>query len=163
MEPDRPDGDGENRALPLRARGEDGFAGGFEGLLFGFLLFVVGTLLIAFAWGVLDTKTATGEAARQAVRTFVEAPNASNAAIEAQTAADAALAGYGRNPSLAKVAFVGGGFTRCDRVTIAVTYPAPLIELPFVGQLGRGMSVRSQHSELVDPFRSGLGGVAGCG
>ena len=147
----------------MRARGEEGFAGGFEGLLFGFLLFVVGTLLIAFAWGVLDTKSATGEAARQAVRTYVEAPDASSAASEAQTAADAALAGYGRNPSLAKVALVGGRFTRCDRVTISVSYPAPLVELPLLGQLGRGLSVRSQHSELVDPFRSGLGGVAACG
>jgi hypothetical protein len=144
-------------------RGEDGFAGGFEGLLFGLLLFVAGTLLIAFAWGVLDTKTATGEAARQAVRTYVEAPDASSAPKEAQSAADAALAGYGRNPSLAKVALVGGTFARCDRVTISVSYPAPLVELPFLGPLGRGLSVQSRHSELVDPFRSGLRGVAECG
>jgi hypothetical protein len=147
----------------VRGRGEDGFAGGFEGLLFGLLLFVVGTLLVAFAWGVVDTKSATGEAARQAVRTYVEAPDGASAASQAQTAADAALAGYGRDPARAKVALVGGQFVRCDRVTISVTYPAPLLELPFVGQLGRGMSVRSRHSELVDPFRSGLGGVAACG
>jgi len=147
----------------VRGRGEDGFAGGFEGLLFGLLLFVVGTLLVAFAWGVVDTKSATGEAARQAVRTYVEAPNGASAAIQAETAAAVALAGYGRNPTRAKVALVGGRFTRCDGVTISVTYPAPLLELPFVGQLGRGMSVRSQHSELVDPFRSGLGGIAACG
>ena len=147
----------------MRARGEEGFAGGFEGLLFGLLLFVVGTLLVAFAWGVLDTKTATGEAARQAVRTYVEAPDASSAATRAEGAADAALAGYGRDPARAKVSLVSGGFARCDRVAIAVTYPAPLLELPFVGQLGRGISVSSQHSELVDPFRSGLGGAAACG
>ena len=147
----------------MRGKGDDGFVGGFEGLLFGFLLFVVGTLLVAFAWGVLDTKTATGEAARQAARTYVEAPNAPEAASDAQGAADAALAGYGRNPALAKVALIGGAFTRCDRVTISVSYPAPLVELPLLGQLGRGISVSSRHSELVDPFRSGLNGVAECG
>ena len=146
----------------MRERDEDGFAGGFEGLLFGLLLFVAGTLLVAFAWGVIDTKSATGEAARQAVRTYVEAPNGASGAIQAEAAAGAALAGYGRNPARAKVSLVSGGFSRCDRVTIAVSYPAPLVELPFLGQVGRGMSVRSQHSELVDPFRTGLGGAAAC-
>lgn len=151
------------KAPRSRARGDEGFAAGFEGLLFGVLLFVAGTLLIAYAWGVLDTKTATGEAARQAVRTYVEAPTAASAAPAADEAAAAALSGYGRNPARARVTFLSGQFARCDRVTIAVTYPAPLLELPFVGALGRAQSVRSEHSELVDPFRSGLPGTATCG
>lgn len=146
-----------------RGRGDDGFAGGFEGLLFGLLLFVVGTLLIAYAWGVIDTKTATGEAARQAARTYVEAPDAPSAAAGAGRAAAAALAGYGRDPARARVQLLSGGFARCDRVTIAVSYPAPLLELPLFGTLGRGQSVTSEHSELVDPFRSGLPGAAPCG
>jgi len=143
-------------------RGDDGFAGGFEGLLFGLLLFVIGTLLIAFAWGVVDTKTATGEAARQAARTYVEAPDGPAAALGAAQAARAALAGYGRDPDRARMALVSGRFARCGRVTIAVTYPAPLVELPFFGALGQGVDVRSEHSELVDPFRSGLSGTASC-
>lgn len=147
----------------MRARGDDGFAAGFEGLLFGLLLFVAGTLLIAYAWGVLDTKTATGEAARQAVRTYVEAPDAATAADAADQAAAAALSGFGRNPGRAGVALVSGRFARCDRITIAVTYPAPLLDLPFVGPVGRAQTVRSEHSELVDPFRSGLAGTAACG
>ena len=145
-----------------RGRGEDGFAGGFEGLLFGMLLFVAGTLLVAYAWGVVDTKTATGEAARQAARTYVEAPTQGLAAAEAQQAAAAALAGYGRDPSRATVGLVAGGFARCRRITIAVTYPAPLLRLPFIGSLGYGQSVTSEHSELVDPYRSGLPGSALC-
>ena len=39
---------------------------------FGLLIFVVGSLLIANAWAVVDAKFATDAAARQAVRTFVE-------------------------------------------------------------------------------------------
>ena len=151
-------------ARPSRRRGLDeaGFVGGFEGLLFGVLVFVVGTLLVAAAWGVVDTKTAVDVASRQATRTYVEAPDATVAGVEAQEAADAALSGYGRNPSKAKVALVQGRFSRCNRVTIAVSYPAPLMILPFVGRVGTGMPVRAEHSELVDPYRSGLAGTAGC-
>lgn len=143
-------------------RGDDGFAGGFEGLLFGMLIFVAGTLLIAYAWGVVDTKTATAEAARQAARTYVEAPGSAVAQTDADQAAAAALAGYGRNPAQATISLVSGQFARCQRITISVTYPAPLIELPFFGSVGRGSTVRSEHSELVDPFRSGLPGVSSC-
>ncbi len=136
--------------------------GGFEGLLFGLLIFVVGTLLVAYAWAVVDTKAATEDAARQAVRTFVEAPTAGVAGPEAQQAALDALAGYGRSASRARVALVSGGFVRCQRVVISVSYPAPLVELPFVGALGRGGTITSEHSELVDPYRSGLPGTSTC-
>jgi hypothetical protein len=143
--------------------GQAGFVGGFEGLLFGLLVFVVGTLLVAAAWGVIDTKTAVDVAARQAARTYVEAPDANVAGVDAQQAADAALMGYGRNPSKAKVVLAQGSFARCDRISIAVSYRAPLMILPFIGRVGTGMSVRAEHSELVDPYRSGLAGTAGCG
>lgn len=146
-----------------RGRGDDGFVGGFEGLLFGMLIFVAGTLLVAYAWGVVATKTATGEAARQAARTYVEAPDQAVAAAEADQAAASALAGYGRDPAQAKVDLVAGGFARCDRITITVSYPAPLFQLPFFGSLGRGLAVTSRHSELVDPYRSGLPGSSACG
>ena len=152
-----------SRPARVGGRGEDGFAGGFEGLLFGMLIFVFGTLLVAYAWGVVDTKTATGEAARQAVRTYVEAPDAGIAATEARRAADSALSGYGRDPSRARITVVSGTFSRCDRITISVSYPAPLLRLPGLGTLGRAQSVTSEHSELVDPYRSGLSGTASCG
>ena len=141
---------------------ESGFVGGFEGLLFGFLLFVAGTLLIVHAWAVLDTKTATEEAARQAARTYVAASGATVAASSAETAAADALIGYGREPSMAKVGVSTGSFGRCQRVTISVSYPAPLLVLPFVGRVGTGEEVRSVNSELVDPYRSGLPGTATC-
>jgi len=143
-------------------RGEEGFVGGFAGLLFGMLLFVAGTLLAAYAWGVVDTKTATAEAARQAVRTYVESSDAARATAEADQAADDALTGYGRDPGRARVSISSGPFLRCARVTVTVTYPAPLFYLPFVGRLGSGQAVQALHSELVDPYRSGLAGVATC-
>ena len=144
------------------AQEADGFVGGFEGLLFGFLLFVAGTLLISYAWAVVDTKAATEEAARQAARTYVEASSATLAASSARSAAAAALAGYGRDPNRATVDLAVGSFGRCERVTISVEYPAPLLALPFVGRVGTGQDVRADSSELVDPYRTGLPGTSEC-
>ncbi len=143
-------------------RGEAGFVGGFEGLVFGLLLFIVGTLLISAAWAVVDTKFAVDTAARQAVRTYVEAPDAAVAGTQADEAADSALEGYGRSPSAASVRLVSGAFARCDRVTIEVSEPSPLLLLPWIGRVGSGQRVTAEHSELVDPFRSGLPGTSTC-
>ena len=145
-----------------RRREDDGFVGGFEGLAFGFLVFLAGTLLVSYAWAVVDTHSATTEAARQAARTYVEAPDQAQATADADRAAAEALSGYGRDPARARVTLAAGGFARCGRITVSVSYPAPLLDLPFVGLLGRGTVVRSSHSELVDPYRSGLAGVASC-
>jgi hypothetical protein len=145
-----------------RLHGEAGFVGGFEALLFGTLLFVAGTLLLSYAWGVVDTKAATEQAARQASASYVQAGSAAEATRVATQAADAALRGYGRNPQRGSVALTSGRFGRCQRVTISVSYPAPALMLPFVGAVGSGPRVRAEHSELVDPFRSGLPGTASC-
>jgi hypothetical protein len=51
---------------------------------------------------------------------------------------------------------------RCARATFVVSYEIPAISIPFVGGFGGApFRVRSTHSELVDPFRSGLPGDAG--
>ncbi len=44
-------------------------------LPFGVLIFVVGALLVTNAWGVVDAEIAADAAAREAVRTYVEAPD----------------------------------------------------------------------------------------
>ena len=148
--------------MGVRARGDDGFVGGFAGLLFGLLLFVAGTLLVAFAWGIVDTKSALVDAARRAGRTYVQSPDPVVAARDATLAAADTLAGYGRDPSRGRVRFESEGWGRCDRVTVVVSYPSPLLYLPFVGRVGTGQSVQADHSELVDPYRSGLPGAAAC-
>jgi len=182
---DHPDGDHPHGALSLtyflgkreslfrpstaraswrcRDSSDGGFVGGFEGLLFGLLLFVAGTLLVSYAWAVVDTKTATEAAARQAAVTYVQAPSAAAAFASARQAAEVALAGYGRDPGRSRVTLVAGSFGRCQRITISVTYPSPLLVLPFVGRIGSGERVRADRSELVDPYRSGIPGTAACG
>jgi hypothetical protein len=122
---------------------------------------VVGGLLVANAWGVVDAKVAAEAAAREAARAYVEAPSGGDAASAAGEAGAAALAGHGRDPRRMTLA-VEGGFARCARVTVEVRYPVPAVAVPWVGGFGTGFTVRARHSELVDPFRSGLAGRAGC-
>jgi hypothetical protein len=147
-----------------RSRGDEGFAGGFAGLLFGLAIFVIGTLLAAYAWSVVETKAAASAAAREAARSYVEAPNSVVGLDAARQAALGALSGRVSNPARAVISLTSGVFGRCQRVTISVAYPAPALRLPLVQTLGPlgGHTVRAEHSELVDPYRTGLPGVAQC-
>lgn len=147
-----------------RSPEEDGFVGGFAGLLFGLAIFVIGTLLVAYAWSVVETKAAASAAAREAARSYVQAPNAVVGIDAARQAALAALTGRVSSPGRAAVELTSGVFGRCQRITFSVSYPAPALELPLVQTIGPlgGHMVRAEHSELVDPYRTGLPGVARC-
>lgn len=138
--------------------------GGIEVLPFGVLTFVIGTLLVANAWGVIDAKAAATAAAREAARTFVEAPSPIDAHAGATAAAREAMAGHGRDPERAIVT-VEGPFARCAPVLVRVTYPVPAIHLPWIGGFGEAFRVQARHSEIVDPYRSGALGTeaAACG
>jgi hypothetical protein len=153
-------------------RGDRGQVGGIEVLPFGLLVFVVGTLLVANAWAVVDSKLAVDAAAREAARDFVEAdvPAAGDfgeAEATARRAGYEALAAHGREPARSTVALTGlespGGqadFTRCARATFTARYDVPVIHLPWIGGFGSGMDVTGRHSELVDPYRDGVPGSA---
>jgi hypothetical protein len=146
-----------------RLHGDAGQVGGIEALPFGLLVFVLGALLIANAWAVVDAKFATDAAARQAARTFVEGNEPTDALAAAEEAALSALEAHGRDPHRAAVEARGQlGLERCDRATFEVSYSVPALSLPLIGGYGRSpFTVRSSHSEVVDPYRSGLPGDAG--
>jgi hypothetical protein len=133
-----------------------------EAVIFGVLVFVLGTILVANAWGVIDTKLAATSAAREAARTYVEASSAPAAATTAEEAAREAMAGHGRQQDRMQLELVAGRFSRCARVTFEVRYQVPLVAIPLLGQRGSGLTVRARHSEVVDPYRSGLSGTAAC-
>ena len=150
-----------------RWRDERGVVGGFEVLPFGFLIFVAGTLLLANAWGIIDGKIAASGAAREAARAYVEstATDGGVALAEAEAAAEAAIAGHGRDPSRMTLSSSGPlVFERCAPATFVVTYDVPTITLPWIGGFGPGVfSTSARHSEVVDPFRDDvpLGDPAG--
>jgi hypothetical protein len=145
-------------------RDEDGQVGGVEGLLFGFAVFVLGTLVVVNAWGVIDARGAAAASAREANRTFVESSSGSTylALAEAHAAAEEAIAGYGRDPERMDLVPESAELVRCARVTMRVDYPVPLISLPLLGRHGHGFTASARHSELVDPYRSGLADRGEC-
>ncbi len=137
--------------------------GGVEAAVFGVLVFVFGTLVVANAWAVIDAKLAAGSAAREAARSYVEAPSASDAGLAAHRAAEEAVRGHGRQVERMKLERVSGSFARCARVTLEVRYRVPVVAVPVLAQGGSGFTVASRHSEVVDPYRCGLQGEAACG
>jgi hypothetical protein len=149
------------RAARRWHRDERGQAGGIEALPFGLLIFVVGALLVASAWAVIDAKLAVVSAAREAARTYVEADDAASAQAGAVAAAEEAMANHGRGGGVEVTIEAPASFTRCATVTVRASYQVPAIPLPWVGGLGE-LEVSSTHSERIDPFRDGLAGEAQC-
>jgi hypothetical protein len=148
---------------------ERGQVAGLEGLAFGMLLFVVGLLIVANAWGVIDAKMAAGAAAREAARTYVKAPAGTDALALGIQAGQDTLASLGRHDPAQRVELISGSFTRCAAATFRVRVPVPLIRLPWLGSHGTGFTAVATHTEIVDPYRSGLvgdptlKGAASCG
>lgn len=148
----------------MTGRDDAGQVAGIEGVAFGFLLFVVGALVIANAFAVIDAKAAASAAAREATRSIVEssASTAEEAMDEARRVARETMAGYGKDlEERGRLLPEQLDFRRCGRVAIAVEYDVPFAALPIVGG-GRLFTVVGRHSEIVDPYRSGLEGVAAC-
>ncbi|MCU0310254.1 MAG: hypothetical protein MUE36_04840 [Acidimicrobiales bacterium] len=136
-----------------------------EVLAFGLLVFVIGTLLVANAWGVVDAKLAATSASREAVRSYVEASGPAIATELAAAATRSAIAGHGRDPDRAEMEITHADdrpYSRCTRATVTVSYPVPALALPFVGGFGEAFEVTARASEIVDPYRSGLPGEARC-
>lgn len=135
---------------------------GAELLAFGFVLLVGLILLVANVWAVIDAKMTVTAAAREGARAMVEG-RAATAGDDGQRAANAVITGANR--LLSNVTFaadVDGSYERCSRVTVRITAKVASIALPHIGALGHPFSVSSTHSEIVDPFRSGLDGVGVC-
>lgn len=142
-----------------RLSDESGFVGGFEALPFGFLVFVVGSLLLVNAWAVFDCHLAASSAAREAVRTYVESNDATAADAAGRAAATEAMEGQGKNDrSRWELTWSSdAALVRCRQLTATVTYRVPTIAVPWIGAFGSGfLTTSARHSEIVDPFRSGL-------
>lgn len=138
-------------------RSERGVVGGFEAIPFGVLVFVIGTLVIVNAWAVVDAKLAVTTASREGVRVFVESDE-SEAGARATARAAEALTAYGRSDGRAEIGSVSAdeGFSRCSRVSLEVSYTVPAIAVPWIGGFGDSITVRSVHSEIIDPYRDGV-------
>ena len=145
------------RRLMARARrDESGQMAGMEVLPFGLLTFVVGALLVANAWAVIDAKIAVSAAAREATRAFVEAPADSDPHAMADAAARSAIEGSGRDPAELLLTPLEATFARCETVSFEASYQIPAIRVPWVGGFGDGFTASARHAEIVDPYRTGV-------
>jgi len=138
-------------------RDESGQVAGIEVIPFGVLTFVVGTLLVANAWAVVDAKMAVSAAAREATRAYVEAPVDGADPIDlADAAARLAIDGMGRSGAQLELTQLEGSLNRCETVRFQASYRIPAISLPWFGGFGDGFTATATHAEVVDPYRTGL-------
>lgn len=150
---------------------EGGFVAGAESLLFGALIFVVGMVIAINAWGVVDTHMAADAVAREVARTLVESTPATATTTRLDDVATSVLVTMGRTPDVTLgYRDASGGVvtdparlvTRCQRITVTATMSTLTVRLPFVGGWGSPWSLTGRHSEVIDPYRSGLAGEADC-
>ncbi|MGI9120641.1 MAG: hypothetical protein ACR2G7_11075 [Acidimicrobiales bacterium] len=124
------------------------------------MVFVIGVALLVNVWGVIDGKLAASAAAREAARAFVESsgPGAGAALVDARAAAAAAIDGHKVDPGRWDLRSEGPlELQRCARVTLVVSYDVPTFRLPWVGGFGGSViTATGRHTEVVDPYRSGL-------
>ena len=144
-------------------RDESGQLAGIEALPFGLLTLVVGALLVANAWAVIDAKMAVSAAAREATRAFVEAPVDADPIALADAAARSAIEGAGRDPDQLVLTALDATFARCETVRFEASYEIPAVRVPWVGGFGSGFTATARHAEVVDPYRTGVPAtVNGC-
>ena len=136
-------------------RDESGQAG-IEVLPFGILTFVVGALLVANAWAVIDAKIAVSAAAREATRAYVEAPVDGDPLAAADAAARSAIEGAGRDPAQLVLTPLEATFARCETVRFEASYQIPAVQVPWIGGFGSGFTATARHAEVVDPYRTGV-------
>ena len=146
----------------MRVRRDESGQAGLE-LPFGVLTFVVGALLVANAWAVIDAKMAVSAAAREATRAFVEAPVDGDPFALAEEAARSAIEGAGRDPDELVLTPLEATFARCETVRYQASYQIPAVRVPWLGGFGSGFTATARHAEVVDPYRSGVPRtVSGC-
>jgi hypothetical protein len=152
--------------MQVRGGDEAGQLGGIEVLPFGFLVLLAGALVVANAWAVIDAKLAAEAGAREAARVYVEAPDAHTAHERGMAAARDAVQAHGRSTDGRALRITppdAAAFRRCARVTWAVEVDVPALTIPWIGSFGTGpFTAVGRHSEIIDPWRTGLDGTASC-
>ena len=134
---------------------------GAEILFFAFVILLSMTLVVANAWAVIDAKFMVTAAAREGTRTYVKAANADEALAGALGAVDASIEREGGRLNRRIPTNVVGQFGRCERVVVTVAYKIPSVRVPVLGYTFGTRRVSATHSEVVDPYRSGLDGEVG--
>ncbi|MEI7887439.1 MAG: hypothetical protein WCJ04_08610 [Actinomycetes bacterium] len=137
----------------LQPRNERGAVGGGEGVIFGMLILVAGTLVILNLWSVLNTRMALDAAASEYLRTYTEQQNFFQARVVGEAAARESLTQRGISPSRVAIQPTEPeGFGPCAQAEVQLSTQVPWIRVPFIGGSGT-TTVRVTQSELIDAHR----------
>ena len=143
-----------------RLRGDAGQVAGIESVPFGLLVLIVGILLVAHTWAVVDAKFVATAAAREATRAYVESTEPDAAEAARRAAADA-VDRSGRTPASLDLHQAAAGFGRCVRSRFEARLSVPMVGLPWRSDRP-AVAVRAGQQEVIDPYRDGLAGPANC-
>lgn len=134
-------------------RGQGGFVGGGEGIVFGLLILVAGSLAVLNTWSIVDTRAAVDAAAREYLRSYSEASSPHDAAGAGRRAAVEVITGRGLDPSSVEITAPDLlRFGPCQPATVTIEATAPAARLPFIDDFG-SHQIRVTHTELVDAHR----------
>jgi Flp pilus assembly protein TadG len=146
---------------PRSMRGDDGFIAGSDALIFGVLIFVIGSLMLTNLWSMINARATAEHAAREATRAAVEAPTLAAMQTRATDAATTTWTTSGP-PRTTITTTLTGDIERCGAITVTTTATIPLTRLPIIGWTAGTTTVTATHTELVDPYRASLPGSATC-
>jgi hypothetical protein len=143
-----------------RPTNERGAVAGLEVLALGILVLVTMVLVLSAAWGVVDSRAALDDAAREYLRTYTEQPDAAAAATAAGSAARQLLVQRGTPlRSLRVVAPDASQFGPCATARVELHATVPQLRLPFGHRFG-ATDVVAVAEELVDAHKEVLRGQA---
>ncbi len=138
------------RSANRARRSERGAVAGLEGVMFGVLVLLAGTVLVVNAWSVLQTRRTLDGAAREYLRAYTQADSPPEALLAANRALDAVLLGEGRRgPDVTVRGPDPTHFGPCASASVTLTATIPAVRMPFVGEMA-STTVEVDHTELVD-------------
>ena len=138
---------------PRRPTDERGAVAGVEVLALGVLVLVTMVLALSAAWGVVDSRAALDDAAREYLRTYTEQPDAASAAAAADAAARQLLVQRGTPfRTLRVVAPDASRFGPCAEAHVELRATIPQLRLPFGHRFG-STEVAATADELVDAHK----------
>lgn len=134
-------------------RGERGVIAGGEGLAFGVLILLAGSLALINIWAIVDTRTALDAASREYLRTYTEQSSAGEALLLGDASARRVLHSRGtRTKDLTITVEQPAGFGPCSAVTVRISATVHWFKVPFLDGFGDAV-VTAENRELVDAHR----------
>lgn len=140
-----------SRAAPRPRRwNERGMVGGGDGLIFGILILLAGSLAFVNIWSIVDTRAALDAASREFLRTYSEQPTVDEARLFGELSARESMERRGNSSKgLTIEVDQPSGFGPCAAVTVRMSMTVHWFRVPFLTSVGASR-LTIQNRELID-------------